>query len=205
MLPSQKYAKIKGMKKSSLPSESMKETAKTEQTPKQRDNHKGVIITGLIGLLLVVLTSGGVYYWQHTALRNAQKQQAATATQLNDTKTQLAKAQADNVALQDKLAANQTKTQSDTDLVKAALIADCEAPVGNVVTPVIRSLNVGAAFASGVIGCQGPAGEPPTLEYAAVLKKVTGQWIVVYHGQTPPSADVVGEFAIPAPFKDAGL
>jgi hypothetical protein len=82
-------------------------------------------------------------------------------------------------------------------LIYSAVKADCKAHGYDAVT--LKGVRFEGEAAIASINCS----LEPTGGFAAVLKKVSGQWAVVYTGQQPPGADIGIKYGLPADMYDA--
>jgi len=168
------------------------------------------LATGVLALVLVV--SGGVYFWQHDKVTKSNSQSNSLSNEIADLKQQLSKAeQASKDTKTTDVADTVPAVSSSDDQVLAAVKAYCNANVdpatkkplvlkvgtaGQNQKQVLYSADKNFAYVNAVCSQDGTTDGSGAAYY---LKHVNDSWVFLYRGQMS-SPEYTKQFDIPAEF-----
>ena len=155
----------------------------------------------LLVLVAAGLAGGGVYYWQQQGLSNTKSSDQAQIADLNSKIGSLTKQLGTantKIKTLSQPAAPAAPAVDDKTAITDVVTADCEAKVGFTVV----NLNIGVLqppFADVAEGCRNPANTTNELNpgYEQVLKKVNGQWVIIFRPTNGIDATTRQSYGIP--------
>jgi len=164
---------------------------------KKPSSAKKWLLWGVVVLLLAGLSAFS--YWQWTEAENAKKEAESA-------KQELATAKAADAAEkdQDDTPTTSNATTSDKEQITAVLTAKAHATTVSEKTKfTVKIFKQNETFA--YAGVSVAASEDPNGGggYASILKKVDGQWVIIFQGQDTPDETTIKQYSIPSEYQSS--